>query len=166
MSTPTLTLTQNTMTPDLARKLAVAKSPEVVWRAAGTQVLSITKRAFREPSMRQQSWPAKRSGDASNLIAKGTLLSSVRMTDVSSTGVSLGSDRPYARIHQLGGIIRPVSAKALRFFSGGKWWTVKQVKMPARPYFPFTPAGDIAPQHKQRIQMIVDKAMRIRLGIA
>jgi len=41
----------------------------------------------------------------------------------------------YARIHELGGIIRPKTAKALRFqVEPGKWVTVKKVEMPARPY--------------------------------
>lgn len=41
----------------------------------------------------------------------------------------------YARIHELGGIIRPVRANYLRFKTAdGAWHAVKQVVMPARPY--------------------------------
>jgi phage virion morphogenesis protein len=46
-----------------------------------------------------------------------------------------GVNRIYAAIHQFGGTIRAKSGKALRFrLAGGKFATVKAVKMPARPY--------------------------------
>jgi phage gpG-like protein len=55
----------------------------------------------------------------------------------------IGSNLIYARIHQLGGIIRPKSAKALRFPvatpEGLKWITKKSVTIPARPYLVFRP---------------------------
>jgi len=165
MLKPTMTLAKNEISPSLSKMLAKAQSPEDVWMAAGTQVLGIARRAFTRPAMRQQSWPAKRSGEASRLTNKGTLLASLRIIDVGRDHVSVGSDRPYAAIHQLGGVIKPKTGKALRFFSGGRWWTAKQVRIPARPYFPFTPSGEVAPQFKDRIQKIIDKAMRTRLGI-
>jgi phage gpG-like protein len=45
-----------------------------------------------------------------------------------------GSNLKYAAIHQYGGTIRPVRAKALRFKVGGSFVTVKKVKIPERPY--------------------------------
>ncbi|HMJ91483.1 MAG TPA: hypothetical protein VK530_16795 [Candidatus Acidoferrum sp.] len=44
-------------------------------------------------------------------------------------------------------MIRPKSGKSLKFQVGGKWFNVKQVTMPARPYFPvingkLTPAAE------------------------
>ena len=41
----------------------------------------------------------------------------------------------YARIHELGGVILPKKASALRFqVEPGRWVTVKKVIMPKRPY--------------------------------
>lgn len=40
----------------------------------------------------------------------------------------------YARIHELGGVIRPKKGKCLKFQIGGHWVMVKKVKIPARPY--------------------------------
>ena len=40
----------------------------------------------------------------------------------------------YARIHELGGEIRPVRARALRFQVEGRWVTVQRVRMPERSY--------------------------------
>lgn len=160
----TITTTRDDVTPDLRAKLAVATRPEGIWRAVGQQIVSITKRSFREPGLRQTPWPARRDGQPSNLIKKGMLLSSIRVTTVTREGVGMGSDRKYAAIHQLGGVIK-AKGKPLTFMSGGKLWRVKQVKIPARPFFPFTPAGDLAPQHKPKVLAIADRAARLALGI-
>lgn len=46
-----------------------------------------------------------------------------------------GVNRIYAAIHQFGGVIRPVNAKALRFqLADGSFAVRKSVTMPARPY--------------------------------
>ena len=49
-------------------------------------------------------------------------------------GVAWGSNKIYAAIHQFGGVIVPVKAKALVFRIGGKVIRCKRVVMPARPY--------------------------------
>jgi hypothetical protein len=50
-------------------------------------------------------------------------------------------DVVYARIHELGGTIKPKTAKALRFqLDDGTFAVVKQVTIPARPYL--RPAAD------------------------
>jgi phage gpG-like protein len=50
-------------------------------------------------------------------------------------------DVVYARIHELGGTIRPKTAKALRFLlDDGTFAVVSQVTIPARPYL--RPAAD------------------------
>ena len=46
----------------------------------------------------------------------------------------IGSNVIYARIHELGGTIRPRTGKYLRFQIQGKWKTVTEVTIPARPY--------------------------------
>lgn len=46
----------------------------------------------------------------------------------------LGSNVIYARIHEMGGIIRPRTKKYLRFQIEGFWKTVKQVIIPTRPF--------------------------------
>jgi phage gpG-like protein len=151
-----IALTQNTISPDIAKKAALARNPERVWQAAGLQVVSITKRAFRDASMRSSAWPSKAfGGGASNLIRKGVLLSSIRIVSADKSGVTVGSDRKYAAIHQLGGVIKAKPGKRLVFRIGGKTHFAKSVRIPARPYFPFTPSGDIAPQHKARIEKVI-----------
>ena len=46
----------------------------------------------------------------------------------------VGSNVKYARIHELGGVIKPVRAKYLAFVVDGHFVMAKEVKMPARHY--------------------------------
>lgn len=49
--------------------------------------------------------------------------------------VMVGTNKKYARIHQLGGSIKPKNGKVLKFpGKDGKDVFVKEVKMPARPF--------------------------------
>lgn len=48
--------------------------------------------------------------------------------------VHVGTNDKRARIHQLGGKIKPKSKKYLRFKIGNQWVTVRSVTIPARPY--------------------------------
>jgi len=52
----------------------------------------------------------------------------------SATSVIVGSGLVYARIHQMGGIIKAKSAKALAFMLGNRLLQVQSVTMPARQY--------------------------------
>ena len=47
---------------------------------------------------------------------------------------TLRSGTPYGAIHEYGGIIKPKNGPYLKFQIKGKWKTVRQVVMPARPY--------------------------------
>lgn len=46
----------------------------------------------------------------------------------------VGSNLKYARIHELGGVIRPVRAEYLSFMIGDQFIRVKEVTIPKRPY--------------------------------
>ena len=64
-------------------------------------------------------------------------------------------DVVYARIHELGGVIKARTARALRFFIGGRFVQVRQVTMPARPYL--RPAADVEyPKLAARIRRHLD----------
>ncbi len=152
------------MTPDLTKKIKALKDPKPIWLAVGTQLVSLTRRSFRDPSLRPAPWKAKRDGTPSNLIFKGLLMSSIRITNVTRNGVSIGSDRQYAAIHQLGGVIR-AKGKALVFKIGGRTIFAKQVTIHARPFFPFQPNGDLASGAVEPVREIIDVACRKALDI-
>ena len=46
----------------------------------------------------------------------------------------VGSNLVYARIHEIGGVIRPKTAKALHFVIDGQHIVVQSVTIPPRPY--------------------------------
>ena len=126
----------------------------------GTAVVSIAQRSFNESSLRQTQWPAKRDGAPSNLKRKGALRISCRITKVTDSTVSVGSDRIYARIHQLGGVIRPKGKKALKFTVGGKTLFRKKVTIPARPYWPITRGNELTPQARLAVDIAMESTVQ------
>jgi phage gpG-like protein len=65
---------------------------------------------------------------------RGSITHSVRISGNKVIG-TIGSNVVYARIHELGGVIRPVRAKALHFVIPGVGHrTAQSVTIPARPY--------------------------------
>ena len=85
------------------------------------------------------------------LTDTGRLKNSITYEPEAATGgnarLVIGTVTRYARIHQLGGVIRPKNGKALRFpiatSAGTQWVTKRSVTMPARPFLVFRP-GDSA----------------------
>ena len=63
----------------------------------------------------------------------GTLRRSI-ISDVTETQAKVGSNLPYARMREYGGIIVPKRAKMLAWKSGGKWHYAKKVVQRAKPY--------------------------------
>jgi phage gpG-like protein len=80
-----------------------------------------------------KAWPKTRDGRGA-LFVTGTHLA--RSIDHAVVGDSAiwGSGWIGARIHQFGGVIKPVNAKRLAFSIGGKKIFAKEVTMPARAY--------------------------------
>lgn len=143
-----LTITTDTITPDLSARLRRVKDRTRIHRAMGMAVVSIAKRAFNSPSLRPSAWAKKKDGTPSTLRDTGTLAKSPRIAFATHGGVTVGSDRYYAAIHQLGGstpphVIRPVKGKALNIPGIGLRKKVNHPgsKIPARPYFPFDATG-------------------------
>lgn len=155
---------RNTITPALAKLIGASRNPKFVLEAMGLALVSITKRAFDDPSLRPLAWPA-RKGEASNqLLIKSTLLRrSIRVVRTSASEVVVGTDRPYASAHQFGTDpydIRPKNKKALSW--PGAAHPVKVVHhpgLPARPFFPFTESGDMTPKGKEKIEAAARAAL-------
>jgi phage virion morphogenesis protein len=120
--------------PDLRRKALATKDRKPHLNAMGRAVVSLGKRAFTDPSLRARAWAPRKDDLPHNLLQKSTMLrKSIRITRTTNSVVTVGSDREYAAIHQL----------------GGKAGRNKASKIPARPYLPFlrrklTPRGSLA----------------------
>ncbi len=128
---------KDTLSPHLAAMARRFRDRKPILEAMGASLVATTARSFREANLRAAPWPPKRDGSPATLYKNGPLKQSIRITSVSNDSVTVGSDRKYAAIHQLGGVIRPKSAKVLRFISGGQVFFRKKVTIPARPFFPF-----------------------------
>ncbi len=133
----TFTKTRDDISPEIGRLVKLAKNPTPVLRAMGTTFKAITEGNFNSvgASYRPRPWKNKRDGTPS-ILQKSTTLAKSFNLQVTSTSATLSNPTIYAAAHQFGVTIRPKSGKALRFQSGGKWYTVKQVVIPARPFYP------------------------------
>lgn len=158
-----LRLTRNTISPSLQRRARALKDRRPLLRTMGEYTVQHTKRAFNEPALRPSPWPALYSGKPSRLRKNNVLHRSPRLISVDNGKALVGSDRPYAAIHQLGGqtrahVIRAKNGKALAW--PGIKHPVKQVnhpgsKIPARPYFPFRKNGRPTAAFKTRLNKVV-----------
>lgn len=106
----------------------------------GQAVKSLGVQAFSDPAKRAQAWAARQDDKKHALLQKSTLLrKSIRVVAVTNATVIIGSDRPYAAIHQL----------------GGKF-------IPARPYLPFYASGQMTALGRQRVERALAAALRVR----
>src|ERR1017187_3298377 len=101
------------LTPFADRLRAGLTNLEKVLEAVGQQVVTITRQAFRDESLRVSAWAPKRDGSPATLIQSGQLIASIRVITIGATSVTVGSDKIYAAIQQLGGTIKPKSARML-----------------------------------------------------
>jgi phage gpG-like protein len=118
-----------------------------VLRSMGTTLKSITEGNFNSVGARYRPapWKKKRDGKASNLQQSTTLAKSFALA-VTPTKATLSNPTVYAAIHQFGGEIVAKNSPLLRFRSGGRWWSKKKVTIPARPFIPITPDGQLTPE--------------------
>ncbi|WP_395737424.1 phage virion morphogenesis protein [Prosthecobacter sp.] len=103
MDALSLTLKADDITP----KLEALEDPALKKRmlqAAGTLVESYAVRAFDEPSLRPQPWPARKKSKATNplLIKSGDMQQGIHTQVQGSDAVKVGSPAVYASAHQLG----------------------------------------------------------------
>ena len=111
---------------------------QALMESVGEALVSGTLKRFdAEKDPEGQPWePSGRAQEdgGQTLTDSGRLRRSIEFA-ATSDKVMVGSNLPYARIHQLGGKITPKKAKKLVFKGrGGKKVAVDKVTMPARPF--------------------------------
>jgi phage gpG-like protein len=77
-------------------------------------------------------------------VRTGALRDSIRLSPATNDAVSVGSDLPYAAVHQFG--------SARRAGRGGG--------IPARPFFPYDAAGNLTELAHRRVQAAALAALR------
>jgi phage gpG-like protein len=127
------------ITPGLAAAAAKIRDRKPILEAMGLQLVSITKRAFSDDSLRAAAWPARKKPAPHNLLRKsGAMWQSIRIAEITNDHVTAGSDRVYAAIQQLG------SAKSSGRGSG----------VLPRPFFPFAKDGRMTATAEDKVRKI------------
>ncbi len=124
------------------------KDRKPLLEAMGLEMVSITKRAFTDESLRAAAWPPRKSGGDHSLLRKsGALWQSIRISGITNNEVTVSSDRIYAAIQQLG------SRKEKGRGSG----------IPPRPFFPFDKSGNMTPKARALIESVLKVAIERKL---
>jgi phage gpG-like protein len=99
----------------------------------------------------------RRSGHLADNIRAESVTGRQFGDDASITfGVDLGTV-PYARIHELGGTIKPKSGGYLHFQINGRWIQARQVKIPKRPYLePAAQQVTSVQSLRQRLELLLN----------
>lgn len=126
---------RDSMTPGLATLAGRIQDQRPILEVMGIALLSITTRAFNQPNLRATPWPAKKDGTPATLRKNQMLVRSWRVASVSNAAVVVGSDRPYAAVHQL----------------GSRRQTGRGGGIPARPMLPFDRSGQLTDLASRRV---------------
>ncbi|MGB9825047.1 MAG: phage virion morphogenesis protein [Desulfofundulus sp.] len=116
---------------ELTRKIyesrAVAKAQSTkTWQRAGKRRRESIEEQYKANYVAGSKILQSRNADLKKSVDKG------RVTD---TYVEIGSSLPYARIHQLGGVVRPKRGRFLLVPLGnGRFLRLREAHIPARPY--------------------------------
>ena len=133
----------------LGQLLKNARHPRPMMRAIAAELLSITEDNFARQRWGSRKWdPTKRGGKI--LQKSGQLAASIH-TASGSNFARIGTNKPYAAIHQFGGTIKAKNKPYLVFKVGDGFLWVKQVKIPARPYLPMSKGGTLQAGAESRL---------------
>lgn len=120
---------RDTLTPGLARMAKQVSDKRPILEAVGLQLVSLTTRSFNDPALRAAPWaPLKsatlkakaKAGKSSALLKRDVVLArSWRVTTLTGSAVTVGTDRPYAGYHQFGAPRAGIPARPMLPFTGG-----------------------------------------------
>lgn len=119
------------ISPKLLQLARAVGDPRAMLLRAGTDVMSLTTRAFRMASLRPAKWAPVKKKRGAPLIRKGSLVKSIRVVGPVGRQVTVSSDRTYAAVHQFGASIKRT----------GKRKGAYTIVIPERPFFPFRRSG-------------------------
>lgn len=135
-----LIVIKDSISPDLRMRGQATSDKRSLLAAMGQAVKSLGIQAFTDAAKRPTQWMPRLDDKPHALLQKSTMLrKSIRVTGLSNSVVTIGSDRPYAAIHQLGG-----------------------KHIPARPYLPFYQDGRMTSLGRQRVDRALAAALRVR----
>lgn len=132
----------------LSAKTVAAYQAAAVQKAQNTKRWQNAKKASTKSKI-EASRVEKEVGGHKLLVQTGDLRKSIMLGEVTENSVEIGSSLPYARIHQLGGTIGPITIKprdkkalAIPTVNGTiirRSANIPERKIPARPYLVIQP---------------------------
>lgn len=108
-------------------------------KAIGEAAKAMSVESFEEgksPAGDEWKVSARAEEESGQTLVDNAVLKNSIGVAVSGDEAMVGTNVIYAAIHQLGGVIKPKSAKALQFKVSGGFVVVKKVEIPPRPYLP------------------------------
>ena len=155
---------KNTLTPAIAKLAQNCHNPTPILQAMGNTLVSMTKRAFNDASLRPAAWPAVKKSRGAALKQSGAMWQSIRITSLNGNEVRVGTDRPYAPYHQYGTDPYTISAKMKKMLHWpGARHPVKTVHhpgLPPRPFFPFNDSGEMTLLAKDKVKTAAISAIK------
>lgn len=132
----------------LSLLLRNASNSRQMMRAIATEMTSLTEENFESESWGGDRWKQSQRAaqDGKTLQLTGQLAASIS-TQVGKDFARIGSNKPYAAIHHIGG-------------SAGRG---HNVKLPARPYLPISGSGQLQPGAEKRLLDIAIESLKAGL---
>jgi phage gpG-like protein len=127
----------------LARKFAEIENIDAtpLHAAIGATVATLIGLGFRQSTSPYGSrWKPLKIRRGQPLVDKGQLRSSITYR-ADNAGVTIGTNKIQARVHQFGATIVPKNAAFLAWRANGQSFFAKSVTIPARPFLPILPSG-------------------------
>lgn len=134
----------------LSQLLNNARNSRVIMQGLATELETMTAENFENEAFGGQAWVRKAFGNGKTLTNTGELQDSVTSSATSHTA-SVGTNMIYARIHHFGGTITPKQKSHLAFATPNGFAKVKSVTLPARPFLPVSPDGQLQSDGDRRL---------------
>lgn len=142
----------------LSRLLQNAQNSRTIMCGLATELETMTQDNFDSESFGGQAWVRKAFGGSKTLTNTGELRDSITSSATSHTA-SVGTNMIYARIHHFGGTIRPKTKPFLMFSTPNGFARVKSVTLPARPFLPISPDGQLQSDGDRRLMEVALSAL-------
>ena len=136
----------DTVKPLLLACLVAGKDMTSPMRSISAQLRNDTLRNFRDGGWFPAKWkPSCAAADGHKTLVRTATLRNSFHAAFGKDFASIGTDCPYAAVHQFGATINAKTSKGLRFKIGGQWRNKKSITIPARPILPIDAAGRLPP---------------------
>lgn len=142
----------------LNRLLGNIQNRQPMMQGIAAELLSMTEDNFERESWGNEPWqPTRRGGKILQL--SGQLAASIH-TLATNQSAKIGTNKPYAAIHHIGGEIHAKNAPYLMIPLGnGRFARKKSVTIPARPYLPIKANGELQAGGASRILDVAKDAL-------